>query len=101
MAWGPGLPIPGERSTGENRFLAAVMRVPLSRLAVAVAVVFGLFAYSWAFQATWVDDAYIQLRYARTLLDSGTWGFYPGYPANTATPPLNVLLIAALGWPLG
>ena len=61
----------------------------------------GLLLYVAAFRATWVDDAYIQLRYARTLLEHGTWGFYADHPANTATSPLNVLLLAAAGFPLG
>ncbi|MDP9364256.1 MAG: hypothetical protein M3Q10_08540 [Chloroflexota bacterium] len=73
----------------------------LLRLAGAMAVLAALVPYVAAFQATWIDDAYIQLRYARTLIDSGTWGFYPGYPANTATSPLNVLLLALVGLPLG
>jgi len=73
----------------------------LLRLAAALAVLAVLVPYVTAFRATWIDDAYIQLRYARTLIDSGTWGFYPGYPANTATSPLNVLLLALVGLPLG
>lgn len=73
----------------------------LARLAVAFAVLAVLVPYARAFRATWIDDAYIQLRHARTLIDSGTWGFYPGYPANTATSPLNVLLLALVGLPLG
>jgi hypothetical protein len=75
--------------------------IPLARLVTAAAVVVGLIFYVSAFRLTWIDDAYIQLRYARTLLESGTWGFYAGYPANTATAPLNVLLIAIAGFPLG
>ena len=74
--------------------------LPLPRLARAVAILAALLVYVAAFRATWIDDAYIQLQYARTLLESGTWGFYAGYPANTATSPLNVLLIAAVGFPL-
>lgn len=68
----------------------------------AVAVLAVLVIYVAAFRATWIDDAYIQRRYARTLIDPGTWGFYPGYPANTATFPLNVLLLAwEEGFPFG
>jgi hypothetical protein len=78
-----------------------VQSFPLARMAVAAVVVAALLAYVAAFRATWIDDAYIQLQYARTLLESGTWGFYAGYPANTATAPLNVLLIAATGFLLG
>ena len=75
---------------------------PRLRLALAgVGVLVGLLLYVAAFRATWVDDAYIQLQYARTLLEDGTWGFYAGHPANTATSPLNVLLTAAAGLFLG
>jgi len=80
---------------------AAVGRRELVRAATTAATLLALLAYAAAFRATWIDDAYIQLRYARTLLESGTWGFYAGYPANTATSPLNVLLLAAAGLPLG
>ncbi|MEM1178251.1 MAG: hypothetical protein AAGM22_07910 [Acidobacteriota bacterium] len=42
-----------------------------------------------------IDDAFIFLSFARTLHVDGTWGFYPGLEANTATSPLTVLLMAA------
>jgi len=38
-----------------------------------------------------------QLACGTLPLESGTWGFHAGSPANTATSPLNVLLTAALG----
>lgn len=41
------------------------------------------------------DDSYITLDYARTLVEHGEWGLVPGHPANTATSPLNVWLLAA------
>ena len=87
------------RQRGVPRPTFGALSIP--RLAVGVGVVAALLAYVAAFGATWIDDAYIQLQYARTLLESGTWGFYAGYPANTATSPLNVLLIAAVGLLLG
>ena len=62
---------------------------------ISVAILACTLAYAWSLRATFVDDAFIQFRYARTLVESGTWGFYAGYPSNTATSPLNVLLIAA------
>ena len=79
----------------------SLARPRLHRLLAAVGLLVGLLLYVAAFRATWVDDAYIQLQYARTLLEHGTWGFYAGHPANTATSPLNVLLTAAAGLPLG
>ncbi|MEU4253832.1 hypothetical protein AB0F15_41215 [Amycolatopsis sp. NPDC026612] len=42
------------------------------------------------------DDSYITLAYARNLAVHGDWGIIPGSPANSATSPLNVLLLAAL-----
>src|SRR5262249_203364 len=43
-----------------------------------------------------IDDSYITLDYARTLADHGQWGLQPGHQANTATSPLNVMLLAGL-----
>lgn len=42
------------------------------------------------------DDAYITLTYAKNLATNGTWGIIPGEPVNSATSPLNVLLLAGL-----
>lgn len=42
------------------------------------------------------DDAYITLAYAKNLAVHGEWGIIPGSPANSATSPLNVLLLGAL-----
>ncbi|MFE0019667.1 hypothetical protein [Amycolatopsis sp. NPDC059021] len=42
------------------------------------------------------DDAYITLSYAKNLAVHGTWGMVPGEAANSATSPLNVLLLGAL-----
>ncbi|MGH3752895.1 MAG: hypothetical protein ACRDRP_09395 [Pseudonocardiaceae bacterium] len=43
-----------------------------------------------------IDDVYISLNYARTLAQHGQWALEPGHQANTATSPLNVLLLAGL-----
>jgi hypothetical protein len=43
-----------------------------------------------------IDDAYITLDYARTLARYGQWALEPGHPTNTATSPLNVVLLAVL-----
>lgn len=43
-----------------------------------------------------IDDAYITLAYAKNLAVHGEWGLVPGMQANSATSPLNVLLLGAL-----
>ena len=43
-----------------------------------------------------IDDAYITLSYARNLATDLHWGLLPQEVANTATSPLNVLLLGAL-----
>ncbi|MCC6130906.1 MAG: hypothetical protein IT186_13360 [Acidobacteria bacterium] len=45
-----------------------------------------------------IDDAYITFRYVNSLLEAGTWGFYPELTTNTATSPLNVMLLTALSF---
>jgi len=42
------------------------------------------------------DDCYITLAYAKNLAMHGEWSLVPGSPANSATSPLNVLLLGAL-----
>jgi hypothetical protein len=42
-----------------------------------------------------IDDSYITLSYARTLAVHLHWGMIPQEVANSATSPLNVLLLAA------
>ena len=43
-----------------------------------------------------IDDAYITLAYAKNLAMDLHWGLIPQEVANTATSPLNVLLLGAL-----
>jgi len=50
----------------------------------------------WLAHRSLIDDAYITLAYARTLADHGDWGMLPGHEANSATSPLNVLLLGGL-----
>jgi hypothetical protein len=42
-----------------------------------------------------IDDAYITLSYARTLAEHLHWGLTPFHTANSATSPLNVLVLGA------
>ena len=52
-----------------------------------------LYFYLRLFSSALIDDAFITLDYVRNILRSGTWGFFPGHVANTATSPLNVILL--------
>jgi hypothetical protein len=60
-----------------------------------------LFFYLNLFANALIDDSFITLRYVKTLLISGTWGFNPGYVANAVTSPLNIILLAFTGLFLG
>ena len=63
---------------------------------------FGAFlGYAYAFAGHYGDDAYIQLQYARNLIDHHSWGFIAGHVANTATSPLNVAVEAVFGFVFG
>lgn len=50
----------------------------------------------WLVHRALIDDAYITLTYARNLAFHGNWGIIADHTSNTATSPLNVLLLAAL-----
>jgi len=65
------------------------------RFSIFLLVVGCLYFYISLFQNALVDDAFITLCYSRSLLESGTWGLFPGCTANSATSPLNVFLLAA------
>lgn len=71
-------------------------RTPI--LSYGVWLVFGglVFLYLNLFRNALIDDAFITLRFVKTLLSSGTWGFFPGTVANSATSPLNILLLAGV-----
>src|SRR5258707_5609366 len=68
-----------------------------SRLLIWLFVVVFLYVYLNLFKNALIDDAFITMSYVRTILRSGTWGFFPGHITNTATSPLNVLLLALIG----
>ncbi|GAA3817401.1 hypothetical protein [Amycolatopsis tucumanensis] len=50
----------------------------------------------WLVHASIIDDSYITLTYARNLGLHGHWGLIAEQTSNTATSPLNVLLLGAL-----
>lgn len=55
-------------------------------------------AMSWVAHRGLVDDAYITLTYARNVAEHLHWGMIPAEESNTATSPLNVMLLAAVTW---
>jgi hypothetical protein len=67
-----------------------------STIVLLLATLVGGCLIFWAVHEALVDDAYITLTYGRTLGLHGEWGLVPGYESNTATSPLNVLLLGAL-----
>ena len=48
-----------------------------------------------------IDDAYITLSYARNVAEHLHWGMIPTEESNTATSPLNVILLAVATWVSG
>ena len=55
-----------------------------------------LYLYLHLFVNALIDDAFILLCYVKNLHGSVTWGFFPGCITNTATCPLNVLVLTAV-----
>jgi hypothetical protein len=45
-----------------------------------------------------IDDAYITLSYARNVAEHLHWGLIPTEESNTATSPLNVILLTLATW---
>jgi len=74
------------------------MKLKYTALPILVVV---LYFYLNLFANALTDDAFITLRYVKTLLQTGTWGFLPGYVTNAVTSPLNVFLLALAGVFLG
>lgn len=72
-----------------------------STVLLLVTTVLGATLLFWLIHRALVDDAYITLTYARTLAEHGDWGMLPGHEANSATSPLNVLLLGGLSAILG
>ena len=75
-----------------------LMKLKYAALPILVVV---LYFYLNLFANALTDDAFITLRYVKTLLNTGTWGFLPGYTINAVTSPLNVFLLAFTGVFLG
>jgi hypothetical protein len=60
------------------------------------ATILGATLLFWLVHRSLIDDAYITLAYARTLAEHGDWGMLPGHESNSATSPLNVLLLGGI-----
>ena len=60
------------------------------------AVVGGL--VTWVAHAGLIDDAYITLSYVQNLASDLHWGLIPTETANTATSPLNIVLLTLATW---
>jgi hypothetical protein len=52
----------------------------------------------YAAQRGLIDDAYMTLGYARNVAERLHWGLIPTEESNTATSPLNVIMLAAATW---
>lgn len=77
--------------------LPASSAVRLARLPVYSAVTAAVAAVVYlVVSPTLIDDAYITLGYARNFGLHLHWGLVPGLTDNTATSPLNVLILALL-----
>lgn len=72
-----------------------------SRCFFWLAGIVGLYCYLNLFNNALIDDAFITLNYVKTILNSHTWGIFPDHIANTATSPLNVLLLSLIGLFIG
>jgi hypothetical protein len=70
----------------------------LDRWARAWLAVLSLLAVTvyWLIKDSLIDDSYITFAYARNLAVHFHWGLIPQEMANSATSPLNVLLLAAV-----
>ena len=58
-----------------------------------------LYFYLNLFANALTDDAFITLRYVKTLLHTGTWRFLTGYVTKAVTSPLVIpLCLKAYYW---
>ncbi|MDQ3629080.1 MAG: hypothetical protein M3419_09780 [Actinomycetota bacterium] len=71
-------------------------RSVVSLVALLVLTALGGTGIFWLLRDALVDDAFITLSYARNLGLHGEWALISGHQSNTATSPLNVLVLGAL-----
>lgn len=68
----------------------------MRRAALWPAIVAASALVAFARRSFCVDDGFIFARIARTILDTGVWGYNPGAAVSAATSPLMVLLLLPL-----
>jgi hypothetical protein len=66
-------------------------------LAVLLFLIPSAFLLLSLFKESLIDDVFITLSYSKNLFDFGVWGMHPLIKSNSATSPLNVLLLAIVG----
>jgi hypothetical protein len=76
-------------------YAQAVRRPSRPELVLIVGSGIWMFAIFCALRNTLCDDAYITLAYAKNLAQDLHWGLVPQEVSNTATAPLNVLVLGA------
>ncbi|MBN1994491.1 MAG: hypothetical protein JW953_17465 [Anaerolineae bacterium] len=86
--------------TKANLLRVIACGTPITFLIILLIAVITYF-YLLFFENAIIDDAFITMRYAKTLLESGTWGFFPNHVSNSATSPLNVILLALTAFVTG
>lgn len=60
-----------------------------------------LVAMMWPLRGGFTDDGFIHVQYARNLATRGEYSFNPGETSFGTTSPLWVMMLAAIGKPLG
>ncbi len=63
------------RQTITSKRIMGISIVTIIKLGILVVVAVLLFYYTNFFKSALIDDSYITLQYADTLLDTGRWGF--------------------------
>lgn len=56
----------------------------------------GIFLFVSQYKNFLIDDSYITLTYVKNLLSNQTWGMLRGSISNSATSPLNVILLSVV-----
>ncbi len=79
----PAPPRPGPTTDGRTRWAVPIVAALASAVAFLVA------------RRTLIDDTFITLAYARNFAYHLHWGLIPQHTANSATSPLNVIVLGA------
>ncbi|TMM10130.1 MAG: hypothetical protein E6G01_18680, partial [Actinobacteria bacterium] len=80
----------------DNALLGGTRRDRVRTMALLAAVTAASVVVFALVRTSIIDDAYITLSYARNVAFHLHWGLNPQQTSNTATSPLNVLILALL-----